>query len=221
MPFLQFLKSLDDLLYELMSWLVFFPVTLWRAIVRPLATMDYADRELGENLERQYDETLSPPQFLLVTLLVSHAIELALVGQSEVVADKAGLAALVKDDTSLLLLRLVIFSLFPLIMAVAWVRQSGIRLTRNSLRDPFYAQCFPVGPLALALGIGTIAAGMRESWLVIGGAVLIVAASIWYGIVQIIWFRRRMKSGWLRALAVALRGLAESMAVAGIVIMLT
>jgi len=74
--------------------------------------MRYADRELSEDVDGQYDETLSPPQFLLVSLLTSHFIELAVVGQSALVTDKAGLAALVSDDTSLLLLRLAFFSLF-------------------------------------------------------------------------------------------------------------
>lgn len=32
MDFMKWLNSLDELLYEVMSWLVFFPLTLWRAL---------------------------------------------------------------------------------------------------------------------------------------------------------------------------------------------
>ena len=40
MNFFQFLKSLDKLLYEVASWLVFYPVTMWRSARHPLAMMD-------------------------------------------------------------------------------------------------------------------------------------------------------------------------------------
>ena len=35
MNFFNLLQSLDELLYEVMSWLVFYPMTLWRVLVRP------------------------------------------------------------------------------------------------------------------------------------------------------------------------------------------
>jgi len=217
MPFLQFLRSLDDLLYELMSWLIFFPVTLFRAIVSPLATMRYADRELSEDVDRQYDETLSPPQFLLVSLLTSHFIELAVVGQSELVTDKVGLAALVSDDTSLLLLRLAFFSFFPIIIAFNMVRHSGKRLTRDTLRDPFYAQCFPVGPFALALSVGTIAGQIERPWIVIAGAFLMLASVVWFLAVQVLWFHQRLQIHPLKAVAVAVWAVAQCVvALAGV-----
>lgn len=39
MNFVQWLNSLDELLYELVGWLVFFPVTLWRILLHPLAVL--------------------------------------------------------------------------------------------------------------------------------------------------------------------------------------
>ena len=61
MHFVSLLKSLDDLLYQVVSWLVFYPITLWRVLRRPGAMMVYADRELADAEERQYEDTLSPP----------------------------------------------------------------------------------------------------------------------------------------------------------------
>lgn len=46
MNFVQWLNSLDELLYELMSWFVFFPVTLWKVLRHPLAMMRYAEDQL-------------------------------------------------------------------------------------------------------------------------------------------------------------------------------
>jgi hypothetical protein len=206
--FLQFLKSLDDLLYELMSWLVFYPVTLWRAITRPLGTMAYADRELGETVERQYNDALSPPQFLLVTLLVSHALELSIVGQSEIVTRTTGLAGLVSDNTTLLLLRLLLFSLCPLVLAVHLTQRQRIRLTRETLRIPFYAQCYAAGPLALGLGIGTLVQDMPAGgWAKWAGMMMVIATLAWFAAVQWRWYGERLKVTGLRRLEVTAIGL--------------
>ncbi len=74
MNFTQLLKSLDDLLYEVVSLLVFYPVTMWRALRPPLRMMDYSDTELGDREEKQYADTLSPPLFLLLSLIISHVV---------------------------------------------------------------------------------------------------------------------------------------------------
>src|SRR6187401_3303285 len=102
MQFMQLLRSLDELLYEVMGWLVFFPLTLWRTLLHPLQMMEYAGRELGDAEDRQYDDTLSPPLFLLLALLVSHGLELAFIGGvNPIIADRQGLAGVVNDDMSL------------------------------------------------------------------------------------------------------------------------
>jgi hypothetical protein len=46
MNFVQWLNSLDELLYEVRSWLVFYPITLWRVLRHPLATMHCAEDQL-------------------------------------------------------------------------------------------------------------------------------------------------------------------------------
>ena len=53
MNFFNLLQSLDELLYEVMSWLVFYPITLWRTLVRPLKMMDYSDVEQGDASDQQ------------------------------------------------------------------------------------------------------------------------------------------------------------------------
>src|SRR5688572_3994391 len=105
MNFFNLLKSLDELLYEIMSWLIFYPVTLWQGLTRPLKMMDYSDAEQGDAEEKQYTDTLSPPLFLLLTLVISHALELSTVGESAIVADKTGLGGLVNDDATYILMR--------------------------------------------------------------------------------------------------------------------
>lgn len=44
---MKWLNSLDELLYEVMSWLLFFPITLWRATFHPLDLMSQIDGEVA------------------------------------------------------------------------------------------------------------------------------------------------------------------------------
>ncbi len=194
MHFMGLLKSLDELLYEVMSWLIFFPLTLWRVLRRPLTMMDYSDRELHQGAAEQYTDTLTPPLFLLISLLLSHALELAFVGDSVLVRSNHGLSALVKDDTSLVVLRLVIFSVFPMMFAVRLVRAQHKRLTRDSLRPAFYAQCYAAAPFALMIGIGTLLVTVhRVGWAAPLGVAIVALTLLIYLVVQARWFAEHLK----------------------------
>ena len=208
MNFFQFLKSLDDLLYEVVSWLVFYPVTLWGTIRHPIGMMDYAAKELEQPLDKQFEAALSPPILLLLTVLLAHGLELALIGESTLIADTRGLAGLISDDTSLILLRLVAFATFPLILAVRTVRQQHVPLTRASLEKPFYAQCYANAPFAFLLSLSATFSQMSQGWIqwaAIGLTWLSVLAFI---AVQTAWFRKELDVGIGRGLWNALVGYA-------------
>ncbi len=207
MDFMRVLKSLEELLYELVSWLVFYPLTLWRACVTPLSMMRYADLELADRLEDQYDDGISPPLFLLITLLLAQAVSTLMPrGAAETAAE----AALTASDTNLLLVRGVIFGIFPLAMAVTLLVSKRIRITRNTLRPPFFSQCYVAAPFAFLLGLAfdlmLIPGGQR----VTAGLVTLAAACVWYGQAQIRWIRHDLGHGTVRA--AALFGLAFSAA---------
>ena len=51
MDFMKWLNSLDELLYEVMSWVVFFPLTLWQALFRPIRTMEEIERDHPQFVE--------------------------------------------------------------------------------------------------------------------------------------------------------------------------
>ncbi|NIJ18527.1 hypothetical protein FHS95_000196 [Sphingomonas naasensis] len=206
---MQLLRSLDDLLYAVMTWLVFYPITLWRSIRHPRAMMIYADTELEDRPELQYEDTLSPPLFLLITLILSHLIELSIVGQSALVGDRRGLSSLITDDSTLLIFRLIVFSVFPLIMAVRLLHWKKRRLTRDSLRQPFYSQCYPTGPFALLIGIGGIAMQMHFVAAQLIGLALTILALLWYGSLQTRWFARQLNVSLLRGLWIASVGMVQ------------
>ena len=197
MDFFKLLQSLDDLLYEVMAWLVFYPVTLWRAIRHPQRMMRYADAELVDDVGEQYSDTLSPPLFLLISLIISHAIELLAIGQSTLVTRTAGLDRLIDSDSTLIVLRVLVFSLFPLGMATRLVQRQKIGLNRKTLRPPFYSQCYVAAPFALVVGIAAILLKLEPTSLRVAGLVLMLAALLGYGALQARWFALHLgESHW-------------------------
>ena len=221
MNFMAWLSSFDELLYEVMSWILFLPITLWRTLRNPIGMMDYADAELALPDEKtQYQAALSPPLFLALCLLLSHVLSLALGEADAIVASKRGLAGLVSDDTSALLLRVVLFGSFPLFMAARLVRKQGLPLTRPALKPAFYAHCYPAGLLALVVGGGAAIMDIPgHAWELPGFAMLLLAL-LAYGTVSAIWFARRLAQPVWRGFIHATFGMLEGLLVAILMMLL-
>ncbi|HVF93134.1 MAG TPA: hypothetical protein VM900_02355 [Sphingomonas sp.] len=212
MNFVQWLNSLDELLYELMSWLIFFPVTLWRILRHPLATMRYAEEQLGLEPDKQYRGTVSPPIMLILTIVVVQGIGLAVDGPNPIVANRHGLAGLVNDNTTLLLVRLVLFGTFALILATRKVQRSAVDLDRDTLKPPFYAQCYAISPFALLASGGLSATAHHHPALQLAGGIALAASFLFYGVVQIRWFRQELGQSIARSIVDASIGMIASIA---------
>jgi hypothetical protein len=209
MDFMKWLNSLDEFLYEVMSWLLFFPLTLWRATLHPLETMRSVERQASLPDEQQFADLLSPPLFLTLGLLLAHGVAMALGQADAIIANRHGLASLVDDAATALVLRVIVFASFPLFLAAHLVRRSGISLDRLSLRQPFYEQCFPGAVLALGASLGTSLISTGAEWSRIVGAALIVASLTYFFIVETRWFASRGNGRHGRAAASVAIGLLE------------
>lgn len=195
MDFMKLLKSLEELLYEVMVMLVFYPKTLWLTFRYPQRMMDYADTELGDVQSEQYNDTLSPPLFLMMCLAISHAIEVATLGNSAA----AALPSFLKSTENLLAFRVLVFSVFPLMMALRLLYGLKIPLDRESLRAPFYAQCFVTAPLAMCFGISQ---SLRHTAIPNAdtvASILLLLSLSWYLRQQALWFRAKLGVGVLRS----------------------
>lgn len=206
MDFMRLLQSLEELLYELVSWLVFYPVTLWRTLRRPQQMMRYADVELGDTQEERYTDTLSPPLFLLLTLLFAHGLELALIAHR----DDAMLPDMLRNDTNLLVFRAFLFSFFPLLMAVRLLGRTGAVLDRNTLKPPFYSQCYVAAPFAFGLSAGLNIARTGHQEMVAVGGVIAVLSFLWYTVVEVRWFQHDLRVGRFAAVSLVIRTIAEA-----------
>lgn len=209
MDFMKWLSSLDELLYEVMSWLLFFPLTLWRAVFLPIGVMKEIEREAMLPDNQQYASVLSPPLFLALALLLGHTVATAL-GQTDAIIDNHhGLAGLVDDNASALALRVVVFAAFPLFLAARLVRSRKIKLDRGSLRQPFYAQCYPAAVFALGISVGTSLALDHHPLAKATGHWLAAVAVLNFWIVETRWFAKVLGTGYLRASGNVFLGLVE------------
>jgi len=188
MDFMKLLKSLEELLYEVMVMLVFFPRTLWLTFRYPQRMMDYADTELGDVQSEQYDDTLSPPLFLMICLAISHAIEVATLGH----ATTSSLPAFLKTTENLLAFRVLVFSAFPLMMALRLLYGLKVPLNRESLRAPFYSQCFVTAPFAMLFGISQSIRHVDIPYIGHLATAVLVLAFAWYIRQQAHWFKAKL-----------------------------
>lgn len=194
MDFMKLLKSIEELLYELISWFVFYPMTFWRIVVRPIAMLSYAQKELTERQDQQFDDAVSPPILLVLTLVMLHIAE-GVFNQ----AWASALPALFQDDRNLLIFRAVSFSLFPLLYATVGLRTGGARLTRTTLRPAFYSQSYATVPFVLAASIGLQLAGQLSPPLRMLGLGSIALGAGWYLAVEIAWLRKTANMSFAKA----------------------
>jgi hypothetical protein len=195
-PFLLFLKSFEELLYEMMSWVIFYPRTLWRSGRHPLQMMRRGEREMELPREDQFRDILSPPIFLLLTVLVTHAFEMALVGNSRLIDNDTGLTGLIQDNTSLILFRIVAFATLPVIAAAFALRVFGRPVDRGTLQPVFYGQCFATTPVLLLYSVGGTVARLTTKAGDLTLDALLIASTIFYLCVEACWFQREARRGW-------------------------
>lgn len=178
----------------------------------PQTMMIYADVELGDEVTQQYTDRVSPPTFLLLTLLLSHVVELAVIGDSKMIASTRGLDRFIDSDANLLAFRLICFASFPLVMATRMLRRQGRKLERGALKPPFYSQCYVTAPLALAFSLAATLMQTMPPWALPTALAIMAAAAVWYVALETQWFRLFLQESRGKALRDALIGYVEALA---------
>lgn len=210
MEFLKFIRSLEELLYEVMTWLLFYPRTLWRVVRHPLQLAATAEAEMDAPPEKQFIDLVSPPLFLMLTILLVHALEIAL-HQSHITTQSDLARTLIASETNLLVFRAIAWSFFPLLMASALLHRQGRPVDRETLRRPFFLQCLFAAPFITGISVAT-AAGRLAFPIV--SAVVASATIAWYLGVQTLWFHPRLAMPRSRAFVLVLSVFGLSVAVA-------
>jgi hypothetical protein len=202
MDFLRIIRSLEELLYEVMTWLVFYPRTMWRIVATPGRMMRYSDAEQADAPDKQYTDTLSPPLFLMLTVLIGHGIGLGL-GTKRPEATTELAKALLESEQNKLIAGSLLFSLFALVSATTAVARRGLTLDRSTLRGPFYSQCYLTAPFALAMSVASMLATPPARGTGLAAAAVALVGVVWYLWVETAWFRLELDLGGGRAFLVA------------------
>ena len=202
MDFIKVIRSLEELLYEVMTWLVFYPRTMWRIVAHPAATTRYSEDEQADAPAEQYTDTLSPPLLLMLTILIAHGFELGM-GAKMPETKTAVAKALFGSEQNLLMLRALVFSIFPLVAATTLLGRRQLVLDRTTLRAPFFSQCYLTAPFALVISVAGVLVRMAPGAAKLAGAALALAGIVWYLGVETGWFRRQLDVGNASAFLVA------------------
>jgi hypothetical protein len=206
MDFFKIIRSLEELLYETITWLIFYPLTLWRCITRPEALMAYTTEELREEGDGRFSDLMSPPLFLMLSVLIAHGLEMLLRLKPEEADATMGEMGrmIVESEQNLLLYRSFLFALFPLVTAAGILRRKKLPLDRVSMRGPFFQQCYFAAPYGLA--VSSASALLRDPRILTDmiGAALFVVGTGWYLWVQSRWVHRELEIGKTQAAGLAL-----------------
>lgn len=208
MDFLKLIRSFGDLLFEVLSWIVYYPRTLWLVLRNPLMMIDYSNHEQRDSEEDQYTDTLSPPILLLLTLLLLHLLEVGTGTVQQIQAADPTIRSLVNSDQNIVLLRSFLFALLPLFAAVNYVRKRKLPFERDQLKPPFFGQCYLAAVFALLLSLAAWLGHIGWAFGVAGS----FAGTAWYITVQTLQNRRALNLGPLRALGSALWIVVEAFA---------
>lgn len=209
MDLMKLLRSLEEFVFEGIALLFFYPRTLLRIMLRPLELMQYAERQEAADDKTPYDDAVSPPLLLLITLLLSNAVGFALhVNQDATAAPLA--RELLDSPQNLLLFRSLLFSVIPLTASLVLLHKLRQAASRTTLRQPFFAQCYVTSPFALVMSLGLIATRLPGPGFGLGGALACAMAFAWLVAVQAAWFRSKLPIGRLAALVIGVGLLAAA-----------
>lgn len=200
MDLMRILRSLEEFLYELVGWLVFYPRTFWRVLRHPAAIARYTQLELEQPDERQFTETISPVLMLILSVVLAHALEM-LSRAPPLPTSTPVTQLLFGSEQALLLTRCVVFCGYALVAALSILQQQRKAITRETLRSPFSVQAFLVSPFVVMLSAGTLIARMEQAWAGATGGVLIAGGCLWYLWARASAYRALVDIGWGNALA--------------------
>ncbi|MDH4567434.1 hypothetical protein E8E95_12155 [Pseudomonas sp. BN414] len=185
------LQSLEAFFRKVAAWPVSFPRTLWRVLCNPIAISLYTRQQLAQQPDQRFSDMLSPPLMLILSIVLAHLLGFAM-------ADRP--SPWISGEWLTLLVHSLSYGLYALMPAMAMLRVRRVRVSRATLREPFYIQCYLASPLSIVLIAANLLAGIQ----VVLAMVLTILACIWYVFSQIALLRRLLDLPLLPATFIAI-----------------
>lgn len=207
MDFMRILQSLEEFLYEAMSWVVFYPRAIVRTVRHPVAVAIYTREQLAQPRELQFSELISPPLLLILTVFLAHLLELGSPHGMAVVRSAMG-KELFSSEQGIIATRSLIYCVFALMGAFSWLRCIRKPVNRDTLREPFYIHCYLLAPFVLGISVATSVAINSAAGWEWASAPLYLASCLWYAWAQTAIYARLLHlskfRAWLQACRVNL-----------------
>lgn len=193
-------KSLDELIFDVMMWAIFYPYTLVRVLFWPGKMIDYVADELKKDPEKEelFDRGLSPPLFLFLSIVIAWMISPDVSGLMKAQSTTAIGKAINESSMTMLTYRLALFCTFPFAGALIYEWRTPGGISRKSFRLPFFQQAYLCGPLAIVMSVATVVAAKIEETDVstaLYTALALLLIFTWYFWSQTVFFRRTLDSG--------------------------
>jgi hypothetical protein len=202
MDIFNFSKIVEQGIYDVMMWILFYPLTLVRVLFAPRSTLAYVRSQQSLDIKDAFATAMRPALFLFITICITSfisPIDNTQIGQYE--RSEIG-KLLLESFAPYLVFNTVIYSLLPLTGAVLVDLLTPGTVTRSSLRLPFEQQCYIASPFALLL-VGLLFLLKGQNPIVEG--LLVLALLVWFLLAQYFFFRDNSK---LSALVCALLSIA-------------
>ncbi|MCB9111749.1 MAG: hypothetical protein H6634_10930 [Anaerolineales bacterium] len=142
----KILQALEEVIFEIMVWLMLLPKTLLQVIFKPQEIITYVGNEcVAKKPEAQFDEFLSPIVFWIIVAVLP--LTYALLSEADI--QKDGFLAVFLENR--ILFGAGIASLL-LITYLTWIELVNNRPIRKSaLKRMFYIQCYFTSPAVLII----------------------------------------------------------------------
>lgn len=199
MDFVGAMKAIEQFAYELMSWILFYPLTIVRVLLSPVRMTDYVVAETAKDEKEAFSTAMRPTLFLVLSLSIGAVLvpftpdEVAMLSQSRVGK------AVTESWVALIFFRMVVFTFFPIAGALIYDAFTPGEVSRETLRLPFAQQCYILAPFALVVSPCLVLMGRGSDW----AAIAFFVALAWLIVAQFVFFHRQAKFGRLASAGAA------------------
>lgn len=201
MDFVKTLQSLEEAVYEVVTWVLFLPKTVFQVLVRPGWIAPYVSGEFDKKPDERFQAFLSPVLFWLILAVVPYAA-------TSLNTDTTQLNVQVAiPDSSVLVSTALLLIAVPMWFALALALLKRLPVDRENLKRLFYMQCYPVGLyeiLMLPLLLRIALRGDQVSGLVLTvSQVSLWVGTAWFLLAEVLIFRQELKVPWWKSIAAA------------------
>ncbi len=148
MDFMKLFQALENAVYEIVTWVMFLPKTLFFTIFKPAHMMKYVNEEWKKEEKERFDDFLSPVIFWLFVVV----IPMLTIPSLNPLSGLAELLQMSSIDASALdteqqALYIALYALLAPVAALVWLEWRNAKpLKKSSLKRYFYQQCYAIAP---------------------------------------------------------------------------